>query len=105
MGDMPADPGGQRLILGPDGPDKPLAEDLRARCITDDQADPGGEHLLAGRPGLDVHAQVIVAALGAPGAGRVVARLWCRLSAPGGEVLDGRGDLLDEADRGMLRGP
>src|SRR5262249_15997687 len=105
VGDMPVDPGGQRLVFGPDRPDKPLPQALRTGCRAEDQADPGSEHLLAGRARLDVYAYVVVAALGAPGAGRVVSCLRCRLGAPVGEVVDGRGDLLDEPDCGMLRGP
>ncbi len=33
VGDMPADPGGQCLVLGPDRPDKPLAQGLRACAV------------------------------------------------------------------------
>jgi hypothetical protein len=45
VGDMAVDPGGQRLLIGPDRPDKPLARGLRARCRIEDQADPGGMSL------------------------------------------------------------
>ena len=105
VGHMPADPGGQRLVAGPDRPDQALAEGLRARCRVEDQADPSREHLLADRSRLRVHTHVVVAALGTPRAGRVVARLRRRLGASAGEILDGGRDLLDEADRGALRRP
>jgi hypothetical protein len=39
VGDMPTDPGGQRLVLGPDRLDKPLAQGLRTGCRVEDQAD------------------------------------------------------------------
>ena len=65
--DLPVDPGGQGLVVGPHGPDQALAEHLGGAVGRGgDQADPGGEHLLADAAGADLHADVVVAALAAP---------------------------------------
>src|ERR1700676_3368868 len=75
VGDPRVDPGGQRLVIGPDRPDEFLPEVLApgsarragsAGVLAPHQADPAREHLLpdAGRVNLD--ANMVIAALPRP---------------------------------------
>src|ERR1035441_5292886 len=69
VGDPRVDPGGQRLVIGPDRPDEPLPEDLVPRTPgsagrgAHHQAEPSREHFLpdAGRGNL--HGDMVIAAL------------------------------------------
>ena len=106
MRDVGIDPGRQRLVIGPDRPDQPLAHHRLGRR-GGDQADPGGQHLLSDRTRRrNLHAEMVVTALpAAPGAGRVVTGLRARRGAPVGQVSHRRRHLLDELNGRMLGRP
>src|SRR5215469_15788058 len=98
MRDMLVDAGGHRFVVGPDSPNQPLAQGVRTGIGWRHQAQPRGEHFLPDTRRLNLDADVVIAALSAPGAGRIVAGLRSDLRATASEIFDGRRDLLHEPD-------
>src|ERR1035437_111614 len=108
VGDPRVDPGGQRLVIGPDRPDEPLPEDLVPRTPgsagrgAHHQADPSREHFLPDADRVNLDADMVIAALPRPPRpGRVITGLRARRGAPAGPVGGRRPPLLcQEGDPG-----